>query len=91
MLAEPVQTTLQEGIPLREVTFCIVDLETTGGSSADSRITEIGAVKYRDGERIGVFETLVAPGTTIPRFITHLTGIDDAIVRDAPTLEWALP
>jgi DNA polymerase-3 subunit epsilon len=82
---------LQEGIPLREVTFCIVDLETTGGSPADSRITEIGAVKYRGGERIGVFETLVAPGTTIPRFITHLTGIDDAIVRDAPTLEWALP
>ncbi|HEY6678513.1 MAG TPA: DEDD exonuclease domain-containing protein [Actinomycetota bacterium] len=91
MLAQPVQTTLQEGIPLGEVTFCIVDLETTGGSPAESRITEIGAVKYRGGERIGVFETLVAPGTPIPRFITHLTGIDDAIVRDAPTLEWALP
>jgi DNA polymerase-3 subunit epsilon len=82
---------LHEGIPLREVTFCIVDLETTGGSPADSRITEIGAVKYRGGERIGMFETLVAPGTAIPRFITHLTGIDDAVVRDAPTLEWALP
>ncbi len=91
MLPQPVQTTLQEGIPLHEVTFCIVDLETTGGSPADSRITEIGAVKYRGGERIGVFHTLVAPGTTIPRFITHITGIDDAIVRGAPTLEWALP
>jgi DNA polymerase III subunit epsilon len=91
VLPQPLQTTLQEGIPLHEVTFCIVDLETTGGSPADSRITEIGAVKYRGGERIGVFHTLVAPGTTIPRFITHLTGIDDAIVRDAPNLEWALP
>ena len=91
MLAQPVQTTLQEGIPLSEVTFCIVDLETTGGSPADSRITEIGAVKYRGGERIGVFATLVDPGTPIPRFITHLTGIDDGTVRDAPPLEWALP
>ena len=91
MLAQPVQSTLQEGIPLSEVTFCIVDLETTGGSPADSRITEIGAVKYRGGERIGVFATLVDPGTPIPRFITHLTGIDDGTIRDAPPLEWALP
>ena len=91
MLAQPVQTTLEEGLPLQEVTFCIVDLETTGGSPTDSRITEIGAVKYRGGERVGVFETLVDPGTSIPRFITHLTGIDDATVRDAPALEWALP
>ncbi len=91
MLAQPVQTTLQEGIPLSEVTFCIVDLETTGGSPADSRITEIGAVKYRGGERMGIFATLVDPGTPIPRFITHLTGIDDGTLRDAPPLEWALP
>ena len=91
MLAQPVQTTLQEGIPLSEVTFCIVDLETTGGSPADSRITEIGALKYRGGARVGVFATLVDPGTPIPRFITHLTGIDDGTVRDAPPLEWALP
>jgi DNA polymerase-3 subunit epsilon len=91
VLAQPVQTTLQEGIPLSEVTFCIVDLETTGGSPADSRITEIGAVKCRGGERIGVFATLVDPGTPIPRFITHLTGIDDGTLRGAPPLEWALP
>jgi DNA polymerase-3 subunit epsilon len=91
MRAQPVQTTLKEGIPLSDVTFCIVDLETTGGSPADSRITEIGAVKYRGGERIGVFATLVDPGTPIPGFITHLTGIDDGTVRGAPPLEWALP
>lgn len=86
-----VQTTLEEGVSLAEVTFCVVDLETTGGSPADSRITEIGAVKYRGGERIGVFETLVNPEVPIPRFITHLTGIDDLAVAGAPPIEWALP
>jgi DNA polymerase III subunit epsilon len=91
VLAGAVQTTLEEGIPLAEVTFCVVDLETTGGSPADSRITEIGAVKYRGGERIGVFETLVNPGVPIPRFITHLTGIDDLAVAGAPPIEWTLP
>ena len=91
MLAEAVQTTLEEGVPLAEVTFCVVDLETTGGSPADSRITEIGAVKYRGGERIGAFETLVNPEMPIPRFITHLTGIDDLAVADAPTIGAALP
>jgi DNA polymerase-3 subunit epsilon len=91
VLAGAVQTTLEEGVPLSHVTFCVVDLETTGGSPADSRITEIGAVKYRSGERIGVFETLVNPGTPIPPFITHLTGIDDLAVADAPPIEWVLP
>jgi DNA polymerase-3 subunit epsilon len=91
VLTGEAQTTLEEGIPLAEVTFCVVDLETTGGSPTDSRITEIGAVKYRGGERIGVFETLVNPEVPIPRFITHLTGIDDLAVAGAPPIEWALP
>jgi DNA polymerase III subunit epsilon len=79
------------GVPLSEVTFACVDLETTGGAPPDSRITEIGAVKYRGGERIGTFHTLVDPGVPIPRFITHLTGIDDVMVRRAPAVEAALP
>lgn len=91
MLAQAAQTTLVEGVPLREVMFCVVDLETTGSSPADSRITEIGAVNYRGGDRIGVFETLVNPGVPIPPFITHLTGIDDLAVAGAPPIEWALP
>lgn len=90
MLAGPIQTTLEGAIPLVEVTFCVVDLETTGGSPTDSRITEIGAVKYRSGERIGVLETLVNPEVPIPRFITHLTGIDDLAVAGAPPIEWTL-
>ena len=64
-----------------------MDLETTGGSPADSRITEIGAVKMRGGERLGSFSTLVNPGVAIPRSITHLTGIDDHMVAGAPPID----
>ena len=91
MLGQAIQTTLEDGAPLNEVEFVVVDLETTGGSPADARITEIGAVKLRGGERTGVFETLVNPGQPIPRTITHLTGIDDLMVTGAPPIEWVLP
>jgi DNA polymerase-3 subunit epsilon len=91
MLAEPIQTTLEDGVALSEVEFVVVDLETTGGSPADSRITEIGAVKLRGGERTGTFETFVNPRVRIPREITDLTGIDDLAVAGAPPIEWVLP
>jgi DNA polymerase-3 subunit epsilon len=79
------------GVPLSEVAFACVDLETTGGAPPDSRITEIGAVVYRGGERQRVFQTLVDPGVPVPRFITHLTGIDDHLLREAPPIEAVLP
>jgi DNA polymerase-3 subunit epsilon len=91
VLGQAIQTTLEDGAPLSEVEFVVVDLETTGGSPTDCRITEIGAVKLRGGERSGVFETLVNPGQPIPRQITHLTGIDDLMVAGAPPVEWVLP
>lgn len=69
----------------------MVDLETTGGSPADCAITEIGAAKYRGGELLGEFSTLVDPGMGIPPFITVLTGITTAMVRAAPPLEAVLP
>jgi DNA polymerase-3 subunit epsilon len=87
----PIQTTLEEGVPLREVTFVVVDLETTGGSPRDSRITEIGAVRVTGGERIGTFHALVNPGEPIPPYISHLTGIDDFLVREEPPIEAVLP
>ncbi|MSZ76644.1 MAG: endonuclease, partial [Actinobacteria bacterium] len=80
------------GRTLREVTFCVVDLETTGGSAAGgSMITEIGAVKVRGGEVLGEFQTLVNPRTEIPPFIAVLTGISNRMVADAPSIESALP
>jgi DNA polymerase-3 subunit epsilon len=86
------QTTIDQlGSPLHETTFVVVDLETTGGSPADHRITEIGAVKVRGGTRQGEFSTLVDPGVPIPAFITALTGITDAMVAGAPTIAQVLP
>ena len=83
-----VQGTLDDlGTPLRDVTFVVVDLETTGGSASASSITEVGAVKVRGGEVLGEFQTLVRPGEPIPVFIQVLTGITDAMVAQAPRIE----
>ncbi|MEY4361907.1 MAG: putative polymerase epsilon subunit [Actinomycetota bacterium] len=79
------------GTPLADVTFCVIDLETTGGQADSDRITEIGAVKYRGGECLGTFQTLVNPGCAIPPFITILTGITESMVLPAPPIESVLP
>ena len=80
------------GRRLADVTFCVVDLETTGGSAkAGSMITEVGAVKVRGGEVLGEFQTLVNPQQLIPPFIAVLTGITDSMVATAPSIEQVLP
>ena len=79
------------GTPLAEVTFCVVDLETTGGSPADHAITEVGALKVRLGEAVGTFQTLVDPGEPVPAFVRLLTGITDEMLIDAPPIETVLP
>jgi DNA polymerase-3 subunit epsilon len=80
------------GRPLSDLTFCVVDLETTGGSAAKgSKITEFGAVKVRGGEVLGEFQSLVNPDEHIPAFITVLTGITDMMVIDAPRIAEVLP
>ncbi|HEY6932140.1 MAG TPA: DEDD exonuclease domain-containing protein, partial [Marmoricola sp.] len=80
------------GRPLRDLTFCVVDLETTGGSAeGGAMITEIGAVKVRGGEVLGEFQTLVNPHAAIPPFIAVLTGITNSMVADAPSIDSALP
>jgi DNA polymerase-3 subunit epsilon len=79
------------GTPLREVTFVVVDLETTGGSATRDTITEVGAVKVRGGERLGELATLVDPGTGIPPLVVARTGITTALVAGAPRLPEVLP
>lgn len=79
------------GRPLIDVTFVVLDLETTGGSPATDAITEVGALKLRGGECLGTFGTLVNPGRGIPPAITYLTGITEAMVRPAPPIEEVLP
>lgn len=78
------------GEPLSEVTFVVVDLETTGGGKDDA-ITEFGAVKVRGGEVLGEFHTLVDPGRPIPPVIVSLTGLTTAMVMTAPRIAQVLP
>jgi DNA polymerase III subunit epsilon len=78
------------GTPLAATTFCVLDLETTGGSPHDCQITEIGAVRVRGGEVLGTFQTLVNPGALIPPEVTMLTGITQAMVLPAPRIEAVL-
>jgi DNA polymerase-3 subunit epsilon len=79
------------GTPLRDTTFVVFDLETTGGSAATDAVTEIGAVKVRGGRVIGEFATLVDPEIGIPPQIVALTGITQAMVTGAPTMASVLP
>lgn len=84
-------------LSLRETTFVVVDLETTGGraqgteAATPDAITEIGAVKVCGGAVLGEFATLVDPQRSIPPQIVQLTGITTAMVRDAPTIDAVLP
>ena len=71
------------GTHLSQVTFCVVDLETTGGAETDM-ITEFGAVKVRGGEVLGEFQTLVNPRSAIPPLIAVLTGITNQMVAGRP-------
>lgn len=78
--------------PLADVTFVVVDLETTGGMPARGHaIIEIGAIKLRNGEVVARFETLVHPGRRLPPFITALTGIAEHMLAQAPHIDAVLP
>ncbi|MGQ7296314.1 DEDD exonuclease domain-containing protein [Quadrisphaera sp. KR29] len=77
---------LDPGTGLHEVDFVVVDLETTGASAATCAITEVGAVRVRGGEVVAELGALVRPPGPIPREITALTGISDAMVADAPSI-----
>jgi DNA polymerase III subunit epsilon len=79
------------GTPLADVTFCVLDIETTGGDRNIDLITEIGMVKVRAGESLGTLQTLINPGRAIPPMITVLTGISESMVVRAPGIDAVLP
>ena len=76
--------------PLERAAFAVVDLETTGLSPRRATIIEIGAVRILSLRLAERFETLVDPRQPLPRAITALTGIHDAMLAGAPPLGDAL-
>ena len=71
--------------------YVMLDLETTGGSATQDRITEIAMVRVENGTVAARWSSLVNPGQPIPPFIESLTGIDDTMVAQAPRFAELLP
>lgn len=69
---------------MKDQLFAVIDVETTGGGINGNRLTEICVVLLRGSKVIDKFTSLINPEKEIPRQITGLTGIDDAMVADAP-------
>ncbi len=84
LVVNPMERTLND-------TFVIFDLETTGFSPIKNNIIEIGAVKVINGKIVDHFSAFVNPKEPIPFRIEKLTGINDAMVEDAPYLNEVLP
>lgn len=76
---------MSDRTPILDATFIVCDVETTGLSPSDSRITEIALIKVVNGELTSKYTTLVNPQQHIPYGITELTGISNEDVYDKPT------
>jgi len=79
------------GETLDKLDYVVFDIETTGLEPTQHEITEIGAIKLKGSEVVGVFSSLVRPGNPIPAEITRFTGIDDQMVQDSPSISEVLP
>ena len=77
--------------PRPSARFAFVDLETSGVSPADDRITEVGIVLVDGGQVVDEWASLINPGCAIPAEIQSLTGITNAMVRQAPSFSAVLP
>ena len=90
---------VNDGVPIvynsRDISFddeyVVFDIETTGLSAQNDKITEIGAVKLKGGKIIDEFSELINPDIKIPEKIIRLTGITDEMVKDKERISTVLP
>ncbi len=76
---------------LEDGSYIAFDIETTGGNPEKNGITEIFALRYRDGQIHDTFYSMVNPGVSIPPIVRRMTGITDKMVRDAPPIKAIMP
>jgi DNA polymerase III epsilon subunit family exonuclease len=76
---------------LLDAEYIVFDIETTGGNPEKNGITEIFAVKYKNGEPGETFYSLVNPQIPIPPIVRRMTGINNQTVRDAPLIAQVMP
>lgn len=88
----PARTPIAPDAPLTDLEYVAFDTETTGCASATGRMVEIGAVRFRlDGTELDRFTRLIDPLRPIPRAVTRIHGITDAMVCGCPTEAAVLP
>ena len=66
--------------------FAVVDLETTGGTPENGRITEVGIVLLDDFEVVRTYQTLLDPGMPIQPFVVKLQALRTRWFRDSLSL-----
>ena len=76
---------------LKDTTFIVTDIETTGSIQGKDRIIDLAAIKVKNGVQVERFEQLVDPQQPINRHITQLTGIKNQDVEGMPLIETVMP
>ncbi len=71
--------------------YIVFDIESTGGNPEKNGITEIFAIRYEKGEVKDTFYSMVNPKIPIPPIVRRMTGISNAMVKDAPLIEDVMP
>lgn len=77
-------------LPISDVRFVVVDVESTGGTSGEHKLIEVAMVVLEDGDVVATHQSLIDPHEPIPEFIQRMTGITDEMVRGAAHEEEAL-
>ncbi len=90
-LSKMIRMSLAPSRLFRELPMVVFDFETTGLDAREDRIVEVGAIKLVNGEAVDEFSTLVNPGILIPDHISSISGINNQMVADKPSIETVLP